>query len=146
MKEIVVIGAGKIGSTVAGMLAATGDYRVSLTEKSRDQLDRLAPVANVIPVRLDVEDGAALRTLLKGKYAVLSAAPFNLTTKVADAALVSGAHYLDLTEDVASTRHVTNLAAGASSAFIPQCGLAPGFITIVAYDMARHFEKLHELK
>ncbi len=146
MKEIVVIGAGKIGSTVAGMLAATGDYRVSLTDKSRDQIDRLAPVANVIPVRLDVEDGAALRTLLKGKYAVLSAAPFNLTTKVADAALVSGAHYLDLTEDVASTRHVTNLAAGASSAFIPQCGLAPGFITIVAYDMARHFEKLHELK
>src|SRR5450755_2876957 len=146
MKEIVVIGAGKIGATVAGMLAATGDYRVILTDKSREPLDRLAPVANVSPVRLDVEDGATLRALLKGKYAVLSAAPFHLTTKVADAALATGAHYLDLTEDVASTRHVTNLAAGASSAFIPQCGLAPGFITIVASDLISRFDTLQDVR
>ena len=146
MKDIVVLGAGKIGSTVAGMLAATGDYRVTLTDKSQEQVDRLTPNAGVIPFPLDVEDAAALRALLKGKYAVLSAAPFHLTTKIADAARESGAHYLDLTEDVASTRHVTKLAAGASSAFIPQCGLAPGFITIVAHDMARHFDRLHELK
>jgi len=146
MKDIVVIGAGKIGSTIAEMLAATGDYRVSLTDKSQDQLERLHPHAGVTPFRLDVEDGAQLRALLKGKYAVLSAAPFHLTIKVADVTWRVLAHYLDLTEDVASTRHVTALAEGASSAFIPQCGLAPGFITIVAYDMARGFDELHELK
>jgi saccharopine dehydrogenase-like NADP-dependent oxidoreductase len=146
MKDIVVIGAGKIGSTVAGMLAATGDYRVTLTDKSQEQLGRLSAHAGVTPFSLDVEDGAALRSLLTGKYAVLSAAPFHLTTKVADAARETSAHYLDLTEDVASTRHVTKLASGAASAFIPQCGLAPGFITIVAYDMARHFDRLQELK
>ena len=146
MKDIVVIGAGKIGSTVAGMLAATGDYRVTLTDKSQEQLGRLGAHAGVTPFSLDVEDGAALRSLLRGKYAVLSAAPFHLTTKVADAARETSAHYLDLTEDVASTRHVTKLASGAASAFIPQCGLAPGFITIVAHDMARHFDRLQELK
>ena len=32
------------------------------------------------------------------------------------------------------------LAATAKSAFIPQCGLAPGFITIVGYDLARKFD------
>jgi saccharopine dehydrogenase-like NADP-dependent oxidoreductase len=146
MKDVVVIGAGKIGATVAETLAATGDYRVTLTDRSQDQLDRLRLHSAVTRSRLDVEDGPRLRSLLKEKYAVLSAAPFHLTTKVADAARESAAHYLDLTEDVASTRHVTSLTAGAASAFIPQCGLAPGFITIVAYDMAQHFDELHELK
>jgi saccharopine dehydrogenase-like NADP-dependent oxidoreductase len=30
--------------------------------------------------------------------------------------------------------------------FIPQCGLAPGFITIVGFDLARHFEQLQDLR
>jgi saccharopine dehydrogenase-like NADP-dependent oxidoreductase len=29
MKDVVVIGAGKIGATVAGLLASTGDYQVT---------------------------------------------------------------------------------------------------------------------
>jgi saccharopine dehydrogenase-like NADP-dependent oxidoreductase len=33
MKEVIVIGAGKIGATVAGLLASTGDYQVSLADR-----------------------------------------------------------------------------------------------------------------
>ena len=43
----------------------------------------------------------------------------------------AGVHYFDLTEDVATTRMVKELAEDATTAFIPQCGLAPGFIAIV---------------
>ena len=77
-----------------------------------------------------------MRKLLSGKFAVLSAAPYHATRLIAEAAKSGGAHYLDLTEDVASTRAVKQLSAGARTAFIPQCGLAPGFITIVASDLA----------
>ena len=146
MKDIVVVGAGKIGATVAGMLAESGDYRVTIADRSQAQLDQLHLDGAVKRARFDAEDAAHLPTLLKGKFAVLSAAPFQLTTRIADAAATARTHYLDLTEDVASTRHVTKLAASAERAFIPQCGLAPGFITIVAYDMAKRFESLHELK
>jgi saccharopine dehydrogenase-like NADP-dependent oxidoreductase len=55
-------------------------------------------------------------------------------------------HYLDLTEDVATTRMVKDLAEGASTAFIPQCGLAPGFISIVAHDIARGFDRLDTVR
>ena len=65
---------------------------------------------------------------------------------IAEAAKAAGAHYLDLTEDVASTRAVKQLAAGARTAFIPQCGLAPGFITIVASDLASHFDELQDVR
>src|SRR5205085_9647855 len=45
-----------------------------------------------------------------------------------------------------STRKVRALAKGAESAFIPQCGLAPGFVSIVAADLARGFESLHDVR
>ncbi|WP_442793017.1 saccharopine dehydrogenase family protein [Rhizobium sp. SL86] len=83
---------------------------------------------------------------LSGKFAVLSAAPFNLTGLIAQAAKTAGVHYLDLTEDVATTKKVEQLAEGADVAFIPQCGLAPGFISIVANDLARNFDSLDSVR
>lgn len=38
MKNIVVIGAGNIGSAIAWMLAVTGDYRITVADRSADQL------------------------------------------------------------------------------------------------------------
>ena len=38
MKDVVVIGAGKIGATIAGLLAATGDYQVTLADRSAEVL------------------------------------------------------------------------------------------------------------
>jgi saccharopine dehydrogenase-like NADP-dependent oxidoreductase len=40
MEHIVVIGAGKIGTTVAEQLAAAGDYQVILADRSPEVLDR----------------------------------------------------------------------------------------------------------
>src|ERR1039458_7498802 len=57
-----------------------------------------------------------------------------------------GTHHLDLTEDVARARRVRELAVDASKAFIPQCGLAPGFVSIVAFDMAQRVEGLDSVK
>ncbi|MGH6947207.1 MAG: saccharopine dehydrogenase family protein, partial [Kiloniellales bacterium] len=95
---------------------------------------------------LDIADETALAKVLGGKAAVLSAAPFHLTSGIARAARAANVNYLDLTEDVATTRTVRELAVGAETAFIPQCGLAPGFISIVAYDLARRFETLDSLR
>ncbi|QCI67859.1 saccharopine dehydrogenase family protein [Phreatobacter stygius] len=144
MKHVVVIGAGKIGSTIADHLARSGDYQVTLADREAPGAGR--PDQAITRVRLDVADRAATVALLEGKFAVLSAAPFHLTIAIAEAAAAAGVHYLDLTEDVASTRRVRQLAAGAKSAFIPQCGLAPGAVSIIAADIARRFDKLDSIK
>ena len=47
MKDIVVIGAGKIRTTVAVSLAATGDYRITLADLSPEVLDRLDRVHGI---------------------------------------------------------------------------------------------------
>ncbi|MBB4226831.1 saccharopine dehydrogenase family protein [Rhizobium mongolense] len=146
MKEIVIIGAGKIGGAVAAMLAATGDYRVSVADRSETQFSNIDRHLGICTVVLDVSDRESLVTVLTGKFAVLSAAPFDLTGLVAEAALEAGVHYLDLTEDVATTKKVEALAKGARTAFIPQCGLAPGFISIVANDLAKRFDSLDSVR
>ena len=146
MKKVAVIGGGKIGSMIVDLLSGTGDYAVTVADRSREALDRLETHATVERVQLDITDTDSLERLLAGKFAVLSAAPYHLTTRIARAAKACGAHYLDLTEDVASTRIVKDLATDAKTAFIPQCGLAPGFITIVAYDLAKRFDTLQDVR
>ena len=153
MKDILVIGGGKIGSVVAALLVDTpeaGGYRVTVADRSPDLLARIAADgghnARLTTLALDVGDANALAAALHGRYAVLSAAPFHLTLQVARAAKAAGVHYLDLTEDVASTRAIRALAEGAATAFIPQCGLAPGFISIAAADLARGFDTLDSVR
>jgi saccharopine dehydrogenase-like NADP-dependent oxidoreductase len=146
MKDIAIVGCGKIGLVIADLLAHSGDYAVTLIDSSATSIDSLRTRQDVRGLHLDVSDSAALAAALRGRFAVLSAAPFHVTGHVAKAAQAAGVHYLDLTEDVANTRRVKELAASASCAFIPQCGLAPGFITIVGYDLARHFDRLQDLR
>ena len=146
MHDIAVIGAGKIGSMITDLLVHTGDYRVVVADRSAEALRQLGAASPVEVQELDVADPAAVDRLLAGRFAVLSAAPYHLTSRIAEAAARAGAHYLDLTEDVASTRRVKALAEGATSALIPQCGLAPGFITIVAADLCRRFDVLHDVR
>ena len=146
MKDIAVVGAGHIGGTVAALLAQTGDYRVTVIDRSAEQLAELGPISGVEHLVLEVTDEKALAAALNGKFAVLSAAPYHLTFEVAKAAKAAGAHYLDLTEDVATTRKVKQLAHGATTAFIPQCGLAPGFISIAAADLIKGFDTLHDVR
>ncbi|HEX3603770.1 MAG TPA: saccharopine dehydrogenase family protein [Steroidobacteraceae bacterium] len=146
MKDIVIVGAGKIGSMIAEFLGSCGDYAVTVVDRSQQQLDRLETSVPVKKAAMDITQGDALGKLLSGKFAVLSAAPYHATRRIAESAKAGGAHYLDLTEDVASTRAVKQLAAGARTAFIPQCGLAPGFITIVAADLASRFDALNDVR
>ncbi|HEY8003679.1 MAG TPA: saccharopine dehydrogenase family protein [Phenylobacterium sp.] len=144
MRKAAVVGAGKIGSTIASLLAGSGDYEVLVIDQSREALDDIDTRAKTVAMAID--DPAALAKALAGCFAVVNAAPYHLTTVVAQAAQAAGAHYLDLTEDVAASRVVRDLAKHSKTAFIPQCGLAPGFITIAAWDLAQHFEELHDVR
>jgi len=146
MRKVAIVGAGKIGSTVLELLTQSGAYEAVVIDQSKAALRALPTRARAKKVHLAVETPEALADAIAGCFAVISCAPFHLTTQVASAAKAAGVHYLDLTEDVATSRVVRELAADASTAFIPQCGLAPGFITIAAWDLIKHFDELHDVR
>jgi saccharopine dehydrogenase-like NADP-dependent oxidoreductase len=144
--NIAIIGAGKIGEAIASLLLESADYRVTLIDRAQEVLDAIPGHPALAKIRLNVGEDGVLGDCLTDQFAVLSSAPFFLTKTVADAANLAGCHYLDLTEDVASTQYVRQLAGKSKQAFIPQCGLAPGFISIVANDVASAFDQLDTIR
>ena len=132
---IAVIGAGKIGRAIVRLLHFSEHYDVLLGDTS---LEALRVVKQETPVEtqpVDVNDPAALAAFLDGRRAVVSACSFTLSKTIAAGALEAGVSYFDLTEDTSATRFVRDLASRAQEGqvFMPQCGLAPGFISIVAH-------------
>ena len=144
MTKLTLFGAGKIGEAIVHLLARTGDYEIQVVDS--DPL-RLAPLMakNVKCVAQSITEEANLDGILRGQHVVMSAMPYFLTVAIAKAAARAGAHYFDLTEDVESTRAVMKLADGATRALVPQCGLAPGFVSIVANDLAKRFDRLRDV-
>jgi saccharopine dehydrogenase-like NADP-dependent oxidoreductase len=79
---------------------------------------------------------------------VVSALSFALNPTVAQAALDEGLSYFDLTEDRDTTVAIRRLAEHArpGQVFVPQCGLAPGFVSIAAHFLTQGFERLDEVR
>jgi saccharopine dehydrogenase-like NADP-dependent oxidoreductase len=151
MHRVLILGAGKIGALISGLLAESASYTVFLGDvdgQSAKAVVRAHSSANLTAVALDAADTAALARHLAAEpvEAVISSLPFYCNVGVAEAARTAGAHYFDLTEDVEVTRSVIRIAQGASTAFVPQCGLAPGFISIAANELMSHFDKLRAVK
>ena len=143
--RVVLLGAGHIGQSIARLLHATGDYEVMVADRSAAALQHTATLGVATRVA-DVDTPAGLAGVLASRDIVINALPYHLATTVATAARAANCNYFDLTEDVAATRAIKALAAGATSAFMPQCGLAPGFIGIVAHHLALQFEEIHDVK
>jgi saccharopine dehydrogenase-like NADP-dependent oxidoreductase len=143
--RVVLLGAGHIGQTIAQWLAASGDYRVTVVDRSAEALAKLAE-RGIATIAADTDSEQRLREVMHDHDTVINALPYYLATMVATQARDVGCHYFDLTEDVAATHTIMRLADGANTVFMPQCGLAPGFIGIVAYHLAREFDALHDVK
>ncbi|MBC7415258.1 MAG: saccharopine dehydrogenase NADP-binding domain-containing protein [Herminiimonas sp.] len=145
--RLILLGAGKIGDAIVNLLSSTGDYVITVADADPTRLARIdqAGWPHVSTRLVDVADPCQLDRLIHGHRVTLSACPYFLTPAIAAAARAAGSHYFDLTEDVESTRIVKQLARDADTAFVPQCGLAPGFISIVASDLARGFETLRDV-
>src|SRR5262245_57794914 len=147
MHQVLLLGAGKIGNAVAKFLSRSGDFDVLVGDIDEAALGRLRE-SGIKTVKLDSSNADQLANAMKGRGSVLSALNYTLNATVARTALKAGLSYFDLTEDVNTTKTVQEVAQQAKPGqiFMPQCGLAPGFVAIAAYHLTREFEKLDEVR
>jgi saccharopine dehydrogenase-like NADP-dependent oxidoreductase len=139
IEKIVVLGLGKVGHLVAQLLQKTG-FKITGADQSNSNSYPFPTQA------LDITEYESLAAILSSHDAVISCLPYHFNISVAQCAAAHGKHYFDLTEDVATTKKIQTLSANSSFVLAPQCGLAPGFISIVGADLARKFKTIRSIK
>lgn len=147
MHTVALFGAGKIGEAITALLASSGRYAVRICDGDLARAQAVAKDWSSCEAhQLVLADPAALKKALHGCSLVISALPFACNKAVAQAAADLSIHYADLTEDVDTSHFIAKLAANASTCFIPQCGIAPGFVSIAAAHLFRLFDKVDSVK
>jgi saccharopine dehydrogenase-like NADP-dependent oxidoreductase len=143
MRKTFVAGAGTIGTLITSLLVNSGDYDVYLVDSNVAHLN-LPEHANLHINQLNVTDTDQLKRYLQANNIeiTISSLPYFYNIFVANMAAELNLHYFDLTEDVNVASEVKRLAVGKKTAFVSQCGVAPGFINIVANDLMAQFDKI----
>jgi saccharopine dehydrogenase-like NADP-dependent oxidoreductase len=144
MQRVLLLGAGKIGRAIAAFLHSSGDYEVLVGDAEPAALAKLSGMISVPTVICDAGNVGHLKQLMQDRDVVISALVYSANAAVAQAAVETATSYFDLTEDVATTRTVRQLEPQCPDGCIlmPQCGLAPGFISIAANHLMHQFESL----
>jgi lysine 6-dehydrogenase len=137
---MLVLGAGLQGSACAfDLLQHPAVTEVSLADLPSAVLpDFLKPYRGdprLKVVALDAHDHAAARRAMQGTSAVMCALPYYLNLEMTRVAIDAGVHFCDLggnTEIVFRQKALDALAKAKGVSVVPDCGLAPGMVNILA--------------
>jgi lysine 6-dehydrogenase len=145
--RMLVLGAGLQGSACAYDLLQNPDVtQVRLGDLNVGQLPPfLAPYTDpktvgaaaprLIPTPLDARDTEAVRAVVREADAVMSALPYYFNGEMARHAAEVGTPFCDLggnTEIVFEQKGLDTVAKQTGASIIPDCGLAPGMVNILA--------------
>ena len=137
--RMLVLGAGLQGSACAYDLLQNPEVtEVRLADLRVDHLhDALAPYSGqrLIPTHLDVRDREAVLAVMRESNAVMSAIPYYFNYDLAKLAVEAGTNFCDLggnTEIVFQQKELDAQAKAKGVTVIPDCGLAPGMVNILA--------------
>lgn len=82
-----------------------------------------------------------MKEILNKADIILDCLPGGLAPKIASLAIEFDLHYANLTEYVAQTNEIIEMAKDANTGFVLQTGLAPGYINILAHRLFKDFCK-----
>jgi lysine 6-dehydrogenase len=150
---MLVLGAGLQGSACAYDLLQNDEVtEVRLADLHTAHLpDFLGPYSGkrLIPTPIDVRDHEAVGALMREADAVMSAIPFYFNLNLAKQAVAAGVHFCDLggnTEIVFAQKELDSAACAKGITVIPDCGLAPGMVNILAEHGIRQLDAVEQVK
>ncbi len=151
--NILVLGAGRMGLGAAYDLTHNSEGVERVTVADLDEA-RARAVAETLKsdraraARLDVRDRARAVALMRQHDAVISCVEYFHNPALARAAVEAGTNFCDLGGNNAAVAEELALDAEARAAgvnVIPDCGLAPGMVAVLAAHGAARFSTLEEL-
>jgi lysine 6-dehydrogenase len=151
--KLLVLGAGLQGCACAyDLLQNPAVEQVTLADLRPERLPKFLTgnwEGRLRTIRLDVSDRAAVRAAFAGQAAVMSAIPYYYNGAMAQAAVEGGCHFADLggnTEIVLEQKKLHREAEAKGISVIPDCGLAPGMVNIIAAEGIRRLDRADKVK
>ena len=155
IKKIFIAGSGGIGEAAALLLREwsdteteiyLGDISESNLAKAKEFVIGNSAKNSKVETVLMAKDGAndAMKAAFETCDVLLDCSPGGQAPKMARFAVDFKMHYANLTEYVAETDEIIELAKDAETGFILQTGLAPGFINVLAMSLYNQFVEKHE--
>jgi lysine 6-dehydrogenase len=151
--KMLVLGAGLQGSACAYDLLQNPEVdEVRLADIHIQQLAPfLAPYSGprLLPTPLDVRDREAVLAVMRSCDAVMSAIPYYFNLDMAKCAVEAGVHFCDLggnTELVIGQKALDPDARAKGVTIVPDCGLAPGMVNVLAEHGIRQLDAVESVK
>src|SRR5436305_8991968 len=148
--QVVIAGAGGMGSAVGLLLRELGDFEVDLFlgdangERARGAAawvreGSLKP-GEVHAFHLPLEGtNAELDEALSRADILLDCLPGREAPRMARLARRHDLHYANLTEHVEETEEIQEIAQGSARGFLLQTGLAPGYVNVLGHSLYQRF-------
>jgi lysine 6-dehydrogenase len=151
--QLLVLGAGLQGCACAyDLLQSPAVRQVTLADLKPEKLPKFLAgdwKGRLRTLKLDVADSAAVHAAFTGHAAVLSAIPYYYNGPMAKAAVECGCHFADLggnTDIVLAQKKLHQQALKKGISVIPDCGLAPGMVNILAAEGIRRLDRAEKVK
>ncbi|HDS08870.1 MAG TPA: hypothetical protein ENN73_01470 [Firmicutes bacterium] len=146
----IIAGAGKMARAVCYFLIHQKDTNdIIIFDKSRENLDYFKKFKNVKLVNCDISRLKSLNKI-KGRSKVLvSCLPYYFNLKLTMLCIDSEISFLDLGGNNDVVREQFRLSARAVSAgvgIVPDCGLAPGLVSLLTAYFVDYFDRTDEVK
>jgi len=145
--KFLVIGAGKQGSACAfDLLRQPATSAVVVADKDVGQVPAFLDPwrgKQLELLALDLDDEAAVRKAIARADAVCCAAPYFFNARLTRFSIEEGKHFCDLggnTAIVFEQKAMHDLAAQRGVSVVPDCGVAPGMVNILAGEGIRRLD------
>lgn len=145
--KFLVIGSGRMGRAIAyDLLAAPGADGVTLCDQKQEFVDsarawlaqvRGEHINKLTTVTLDARDEKASTQLIRGHAVTISASSYELNERLARACIAAKSSFVDLGGNntvVAKELALDGNAKDAGVTIVPDCGLAPGMVSLLVAD------------
>jgi len=151
--KFLVLGAGKMGYAVAyDLIRGAKVEKVVVADASTENLKELVKRLSddkIIPVELDVTNHDELAQLMGEIDVAVSCITYKHNYELAKIALATKTHFIDLggnEEIVAKEFALDELAKEQGVTIIPDLGLAPGMVSLLAVSAAESLDEIYDIR
>jgi lysine 6-dehydrogenase len=151
--KILVLGAGRMGFGAVFDLAHNSPHVEAVTVadfdlKKAEEVAEKVGIGKVTPHHLDVANISDVAELMKSHDSAISCVNYWYNAELSRAAITTGTNFCDLGGNnyiVDEQLALDEQAKRAGISIIPDCGLAPGMVSVLAMHGAKRFDETHEI-